>query len=358
MRPLQSSLLSDNPRLRQVSSGGQPIRERPVETADPDAVKRIQSALNQLGFTGADGKPLEEDGRYGPNTVFAVKQFQQTVFTNPQEFDGRVGPKTIDKLDDALAQQKPRPRPQIELEEKPQDIVVNFSGVGDAALEGQPDPASRANFLIRNTSAYLLSHRPLQAICFFGGRGGKDRSEEAVRQVVALRAERLTGVTIVIGISVGGFAALQTAAKLTARSIKLDYVAINDGAFFAHRELQDIQSFNPLLIKSPGNIVASRMQNFFQTFGHEILAQQGGPGGIMPGAEFHGRISGFSENIDVSKRPSMQTVIKIWNAIPRSGNPTNLPLAVRKPIAIKAHVAAVHDGFPDINAVLDSLIRP
>jgi hypothetical protein len=54
----------------------------------------------------------------------------------------------------------------------------------------------------------------------------------------------------------------------------------------------------------------------------------------------------------------MQTVIKIWNAIPGSGNPTNFPLAVRKPFAIKAHVAAVRDGFPDINAVLDSLIRP
>lgn len=121
MRPLQTPLLSKNERLRQVSAGGQPVRERPVENADPDAVQRIQIALNQLGFTGADGKLLEEDGKYGANTVHAVRLFQKTVFTDPREYDGRIGPKTIDKLDDALAQQRRRP-----LMEPEPDLVFSF----------------------------------------------------------------------------------------------------------------------------------------------------------------------------------------------------------------------------------------
>ena len=42
-----------------------------------DDVKILQKALNSLGFKGSDGKTLDVDGYFGPNTNYAVKQFQQ-----------------------------------------------------------------------------------------------------------------------------------------------------------------------------------------------------------------------------------------------------------------------------------------
>ena len=47
-----------------------------------DAVFALQFALNELGYTDADGRRLTEDGKLGPNTMFAVEEFannQQTI---------------------------------------------------------------------------------------------------------------------------------------------------------------------------------------------------------------------------------------------------------------------------------------
>lgn len=40
-------------------------------------VKRVQLCLNEMGHTGADGKPLAVDGDYGANTEAAVKKLQE-----------------------------------------------------------------------------------------------------------------------------------------------------------------------------------------------------------------------------------------------------------------------------------------
>ncbi|MBQ6322890.1 MAG: C40 family peptidase [Lachnospiraceae bacterium] len=40
-------------------------------------VKTVQILLNKKGFRGKDGKTLDEDGEYGPNTAYAVETLQR-----------------------------------------------------------------------------------------------------------------------------------------------------------------------------------------------------------------------------------------------------------------------------------------
>lgn len=55
-------------------------------------VKLLQTALNRLGYKGANGKKLDVDGYFGPNTKYAVKNFQNN---NPGiKADYIVGPAT------------------------------------------------------------------------------------------------------------------------------------------------------------------------------------------------------------------------------------------------------------------------
>lgn len=52
--------------------------------------KDIQHRLNEIGFG-----PLEEDNRYGPRTIAAIKKFQKA---SSLVADGKVGPKTLNAL--------------------------------------------------------------------------------------------------------------------------------------------------------------------------------------------------------------------------------------------------------------------
>lgn len=56
------------------------------------AVTGLQLELGALGYGGANGYQLKGTGHFGPNTVHAVKDFQQAHGLND---DGIVGPKTI-----------------------------------------------------------------------------------------------------------------------------------------------------------------------------------------------------------------------------------------------------------------------
>lgn len=76
-QPLSASL--------QAAAGGQYIRRG----QSGEGVLELQKALNARGFR------LEEDGKFGPATEAAVRQFQQA---NGAKVDGIVGPETVGKL--------------------------------------------------------------------------------------------------------------------------------------------------------------------------------------------------------------------------------------------------------------------
>lgn len=58
-------------------------------------VRVLQEKLNKKGYRGQNGLPLEVDGEFGMNTLFAVRAFQ---LAKGLEVDGIVGPKTWAKL--------------------------------------------------------------------------------------------------------------------------------------------------------------------------------------------------------------------------------------------------------------------
>lgn len=59
---------------------------------NPDyQVRRVQLCLNEMGYTGADGKPLIVDGDFGANTEAAVKKLQAAHGITT---DGRITAKT------------------------------------------------------------------------------------------------------------------------------------------------------------------------------------------------------------------------------------------------------------------------
>lgn len=64
----------------------------------------VQHALNVLGYKGADGVPLKEDGIIGPQSKFATAGFQRDH--PPLAVDGVAGPQTKSALGAAIALQK------------------------------------------------------------------------------------------------------------------------------------------------------------------------------------------------------------------------------------------------------------
>ncbi|WP_313318522.1 peptidoglycan-binding protein [Stenotrophomonas sp.] len=72
------------PELRAAERGGDGARPAPASSgvlrsgANGAEVKALQEQLNQLGYKGADGKPLEtRSGTFGPQTEHALRSFQQ-----------------------------------------------------------------------------------------------------------------------------------------------------------------------------------------------------------------------------------------------------------------------------------------
>ncbi|MCX7745508.1 MAG: peptidoglycan-binding protein [Clostridia bacterium] len=62
-------------------------------------VMELQKQLNEMGYTGADGKPLAVDGRFGSNTLFAINIFKQAEgLDNSHGNHGVVNHQTWDQL--------------------------------------------------------------------------------------------------------------------------------------------------------------------------------------------------------------------------------------------------------------------
>lgn len=104
---LQSILLAGNARLEQAAGGGPSVKKRPPDD-EPDAVRRIQRALVELGFklplSFPNGYGAEPDGLYGNETYQAVMGYQKREFPDEwQQWDGRVGKNTLARMDAQLS---------------------------------------------------------------------------------------------------------------------------------------------------------------------------------------------------------------------------------------------------------------
>jgi len=167
--PLRSRILSGNARLEDVAAGGPPVRELPHVETDPDAVRRIQKAMVALGFrsfftskTFSEGFDGEPDGRYGLETVNAVKAFQRLNFPNdPSRHDGRVGKITLPKMDEQLSE-GPAPGPSRPPRVIPDDRqpfrVVPFTETSPFLISQQKDNRSKGD--LSSTKAASISQLP------------------------------------------------------------------------------------------------------------------------------------------------------------------------------------------------------
>lgn len=63
-----------------MSNVQQPAPLNDVLSLDPSTVRQevilLQNRLNELGYTGSTNQPLMADGKFGPNTLFAVNAFK------------------------------------------------------------------------------------------------------------------------------------------------------------------------------------------------------------------------------------------------------------------------------------------
>lgn len=69
-------------------------------------VKRYQERLNTLGYKGSNGKVLAVDGSCGPNTIFAIKEFQKRNYDFAERklvVDGVMGNMTYNSMMDPKA---------------------------------------------------------------------------------------------------------------------------------------------------------------------------------------------------------------------------------------------------------------
>ena len=141
---LSSGVLAGNPRLEQAALGPPSIRPLP-SIEDPDAIRRIQQGLVALGFlpgfffeqVGAGDLP----GKFGPQTVVAVKAFQASAFPNDRsQWDGIVGRMTLGKLDAALVAAPgpgPAPGPSPGPSPTPPSVVGEFEGAAQTRSDAE-----------------------------------------------------------------------------------------------------------------------------------------------------------------------------------------------------------------------------
>lgn len=341
-------------------------------------VGKIQQALIQL-----DGAAIAKDSAYGPATAAAVANFKRNqtppILNFAGQIDNIVGKKTIAALDAGmLAAEKGGggggggglllgfgfddnllPDPGLGI---PQDIFALLDGTGNRFEEGARLPQEEDVFRKRpefNTSRYLITHVPVAPFIFFGGRGGKDPSATVAALIGALRLQTKNGLTIIAGNSVGALSALRTAALVTGLGFQIDYLCINDGAFFDRDG--EMTSATPLLIKVPPGIKAVKADNFFQTFGHELLRNKGpvGPSGFAPGVEFHGPLDSTIFNNDDLEKTGPATKEKILEIKARLANPFRFDtISKRIELSNELHVAAVDDGEEKRDAVIKAMVTP
>lgn len=325
-----------------------------------DHVARVQQALIKLGrATEAEfGNELAQS-TYGPKTAAIVARFKtgEKILNYRNQIDNIVGIGTLKRLDELMwttpeelpaAPTSPTRSPEL-------DIFMKFRG---AFGEGRDIETEQRFKNVFNTQEYLFSHQPAVPICYKGMREQERFVQDAVAEAMLLRQKNPNGVTIVIGHSAGGVSALKAAAMLTSAGVRLDYVAINDAAFFD----ADMASHKPLRYNLPGGIAAVKKENYYQTVGHELLQDRSSRTGYQQGTEYHIELTGF-RNISLDANGPIKAIARSSELADIGGallNPASLLLQQknRRRLATNAHAVACGIADDHIHRVVTSLIKP
>jgi hypothetical protein len=347
---------------------------RPITAEGSNMPQEVVDAFNLMIQDLRKAPPIGDSelksSTYGSATAALVKAYKvsRDIRRSPASaVDHVVGIQTTRSLDADLMLAEggglpppPRPAPPG----LPQDIFIRFNPIDNLAQEGQPDPVrfQLANQRF-NTKDYRETHRELRIITFFGGRGTKDPTDQAVQIASLTRSSVAAGNTIIVGASAGGFSVLNTAFKLTALGIPIRFIGIADGGFFV--DSNDIERFGsppafatPPTIRLPGTIKADETLNVFQTFGIEALSKKSAPNdrGIAPGAEWFGEMTGFNnQRLTPLNNPRLRTLKGELGLLP--GADLDRTLVIRKKLfSDPAHVEAVREGEVRIGGVVDRLL--
>jgi hypothetical protein len=349
---------------------------RPITADGSNMPQEVVDAFNLMIQDLRKAPPISDtelkSSTYGSTTAALVKAYKvsRDIRRTPASaVDHVVGIQTTRSLDADLMLAEggglpppPRPAPPG----LPQDIFIRFNPIDNLAQEGQPDPVRFQLVNQRfNTEAYRKTHRELRIITFFGGRGAKDPSDQAVQIASLTRSSAATGNTIIVGASAGGFSVLNTAFKLTALGIPIRFIGIADGGFFV--DSNDIERFgsppafaSPPTIRLPGPIKADETLNVFQTFGIEALSKKSAPNdrGIAPGAEWFGEMTGFNnQRLTPQNNPRLRTLRTELALLP--GADLDRTLVIRKKLfSDPAHIEAVREGEVRIAGVVERLLVP
>ena len=120
----------------------------PARTATPEVlrdgasgapVRELQQQLNQLGYRGADGRPLETvSGKFGPQTEHALRAFQED---RGLKVDGIFGERSREAL--AAANRDPKPTETTPQNPRSEDAQRSFVDRMFSAMHGDDDRAMR-----------------------------------------------------------------------------------------------------------------------------------------------------------------------------------------------------------------------
>jgi len=146
--------------IAQAPTGGEHARtQQPVLKLDSEGpeVRRLQTMLRDLGYTGISGKPLVADGDFGSNTDKAVRDFQRSHGLEP--VDGKVG----DDTRAALAQAAQRPL----VSEATHPNHGLYTAIG-AQLPSGSDPKVVANVALQAMENGITSGQKLERMVVSG----------------------------------------------------------------------------------------------------------------------------------------------------------------------------------------------
>jgi hypothetical protein len=286
----------------------------PEEDRQGEHVRLIHEALNaflngQERFDTITGNEFDTK-TFGPRTAQVVREFKTAkgILNFANQIDEVVGRKTVAALDLELPADRGGEVPTKTFI----DIVVRFipGGVHGANADGTAtDRMDLTNYNRRLRSLKDIGRRTTET-----GAAAIPLILEVVAQITAARS--LPGIDNgIIGIhgsSSGGRVALDLASALSMRGVPIDYVGVEDAAFFPNETRTVPSGFRdphpnfPDFVQTPP-INAAKKISFFQRWGNHRFATDREWTSSMAFGEIHGNVIGFepadrTNIVDADKR--------------------------------------------------------